>query len=78
MEFHNHSSVNELSGDEDLSIMFWRASQPFGAQVPLDLQFCNDYKIGFCGDWFENEGFGRVEGAIISALKLTEKFKSAN
>ena len=33
--FHDNSFVNKLSGDEDLSIMFWRASQPFGAQVPL-------------------------------------------
>ena len=30
--------------------MHWRASQPW--EEFLKLQFC-DYKIGFCGDWFE-------------------------
>ena len=55
--------------------MHWRASQPIGAGVPESLQYCQEYKIGFCGDWFEGEGFGRVEGAILSALKLSSKFK---
>ena len=56
--------------------MRWRASQPFGSGVPFDLQFCRNYKVGFCGDWFHEEGFGRVEGAILSGLKLANKFNN--
>jgi predicted NAD/FAD-dependent oxidoreductase len=42
----------------------------------LSLQFSSKYKIGFCGDWFEGEGFGRIEGSILSALRLEKKFKA--
>jgi len=53
--------------------MRWRASQPSGIAVPLSLQFNIKYRIGFCGDWFEGEGFGRIEGSILSALILEKK-----
>ena len=56
--------------------MKWRASQPSGCAVPLSLQFCKKYRIGFCGDWFEGEGFGRIEGSILSALILEQKFRT--
>ena len=56
--------------------MEWRASQPSGCSVPLSLQFSSKYRIGFCGDWFEGEGFGRIEGSILSALILEKKFKT--
>ena len=56
--------------------MKWRASQPAGCAVPLSLQFSKKYRVGFCGDWFEGEGFGRIEGSILSALILAEKFKT--
>jgi len=56
--------------------MKWRASQPSGCAVPLSLQFSRKYRIGFCGDWFEGEGFARIEGSILSALKLEKKFKT--
>ena len=56
--------------------MRWRAAQPSGTGVPLSLQLFRDYKIGFCGDWFDQVGFGRIEGAILSALKLANKLKS--
>ena len=56
--------------------MKWRASQPSGCAVPLSIQFSSKYRIGFCGDWFEGEGFGRIEGSILSALILAEKFKT--
>ncbi len=72
--FEFDSSVNQLTCDEGISIMKWRASQPAGSAVPLSLQFIREYRIGFCGDWFEGEGFGRIEGSILSALKLVEKF----
>jgi len=43
---------------------------------PIILQLNGKYRIGFCGDWFEGEGFGRIEGSILSALILEEKFKT--
>ena len=71
--FRNNNSVKQLTCNEEISIMNWRASQPSGCGVPLSLQFSRKYKIGFCGDWFGGEGFGRIEGSILSALKLEEK-----
>jgi len=73
--FEGNSLVNQLTCSEGISIMKWRASQPSGYMVPLSLQFSRNYRIGFCGDWFEGEGFGRIEGSILSALKLEEKFR---
>ena len=74
--FKGNSSVNQLTCKEKISIMKWRASQPVGCAVPLSLQYIRKYRLGFCGDWFEGEGFGRIEGSILSALKLAEKFKT--
>ena len=65
--FTNNASVNQLTCNEEISIMKWRASQPSGCAVPLSLQFSRKYRIGFCGDWFEGEGFARIEGSILSA-----------
>jgi len=76
--FAGNSSINQLIGDEKISIMKWRASQPSGYAIPLSLQLCSKYRIGFCGDWFEGEGFGRIEGSIFSALTLVNKFKIFN
>jgi len=74
--FEGNSLVDQLTGNEGISIMKWRASQPSGCAVPLSLQFSKNYRIGFCGDWFEGDGFGRIEGSILSALILVEKFKT--
>jgi len=73
--FKDNSVVNKLTFYEKISIMKWRASQPSGIAVPLSLQFSKKYRIGFCGDWFEGEGFGRIEGSILSALLLENKIK---
>ncbi len=73
--FEDNSLVNKLTYNESISIMKWRASQPSRIPVPLSLQFSRKYRIGFCGDWFEGEGFGRIEGSILSALILEKKFK---
>ena len=73
--FEDNSLVNKLNYDEKISIMKWRASQPSGIAVPLSLQFSRKYRIGFCGDWFEGDGFGRIEGSILSALILEKKIK---
>ncbi len=74
--FEGSSSVNQLTCKEEISIMKWRASQPSGCAVPLSLQVNKKYRIGFCGDWFEGEGFGRIEGSILSALLLMEKLNT--
>jgi len=71
--FEDNSIVNKLTFDDEISIMYWRASQPSGTAIPLSLQFCRKYRIGFCGDWFEGGGFGRIEGSILSALILEKK-----
>ncbi|MBO6970316.1 MAG: NAD(P)-binding protein [Prochlorococcus marinus CUG1431] len=73
--FEENSVVHKLTFDEKISIMKWRASQPSGLAVPLSLQFSKKYRIGFCGDWFEGDGFGRIEGSILSALILEKKIK---
>ena len=73
--FENNSSINQLTCNEKISIMNWRASQPSGNAVPLSLQLSSKYRIGFCGDWFEGEGFGRIEGSILTALELVNKIK---
>ena len=73
--FEGNSSVNQLTCNEKITIMKWRASQPSGCAVPLSLQLSRKYRIGFCGDWFEGEGFGRIEGSILSSLTLVKKVK---
>ena len=74
--FKGNSFVNQLACIENISIMKWRASQPTGCAIPLSLQLSKKYRIGFCGDWFEGEGFGRIEGSILSALVLVKRFKT--
>ena len=71
--FDNHICINNIINYEDISIMIWKASQPSGIGIPENLQLCENYNIGFCGDWFALEGFGRIEGAILSGLKLSNK-----
>ena len=74
--FDKHKFINKLMDYQDISIMIWRASQPSGKKIPENLQVCENYNISFCGDWFDLEGFGRIEGAILSALKLSYKINS--
>ena len=76
--FEDNPNINKLINYEGISIMRWRASQPSGIGIPDTLQIFSNYKIGFCGDWFESGGFGRIEGAIISSLKLALRFKLLN
>ena len=73
--FEDNPYVNQLNYNEKISIMKWRASQPSGFGVPLSLQLCDKYRIGFCGDWFEGDGFGRIEGSILNALLLVENLR---
>ena len=71
--FEDSNIINKLINYKDISIMRWRASQPADVMIPKELQICEEFKIGFCGDWFDFSGFGRTEGAIISALNLSIK-----
>ena len=73
--FEDNPLVNQLTFNEGISIMRWRASQPSGCAVPLSLQLSKNYRIGFCGDWFQGEGFGRIESSILSALILEKKLR---
>ena len=74
--FDRNKYINKIMNFQEISTMIWRASQPSGLAVPEYLQVCENYNIGFCGDWFDLEGFGRIEGAILSALKLSYKINS--
>ncbi len=74
--YDENSHINKLLDYQDISTMIWRASQPAGLGIPENLQVCDKYHIAFCGDWFDLEGFGRIEGAILSALKLSYKINS--
>ncbi len=74
--FANEKYINKLMEYQDISTMSWRASQPYGSGIPESLQVCEDHNIAFCGDWFDFEGFGRIEGAILSGLKLSNKINS--
>ena len=71
--FQHSNIINKLINYKDISIMRWRASQPTDLMIPKELQICEEFKIGFCGDWFDFSGFGRTEGAITSALNLSIK-----
>ncbi len=74
--FEKNTYINKLITYQDISIMNWRASQPCGLGIPESLQVCENHNIAFCGDWFDFEGFGRIEGAILSGLKLSCKINS--
>ena len=74
--FMGNPYINQLTCNEKISIMKWRASQPSEQAVPLSLQLSRKYRLGFCGDWFAGEGFGRIEGAIVSALLLAKKINN--
>ena len=74
--FVKQARINKLMDFDDISIMIWRASQPYGFGIPKSLQVCEDHNLAFCGDWFDFEGFGRIEGAILSALTLSLKINS--
>jgi predicted NAD/FAD-dependent oxidoreductase len=54
-------------------LMRWGAAfaQPPG--LPPELQLCPNSRIGFCGDYVATGGFGRIEGAISSAVELAAK-----
>lgn len=51
-------------------LMRWGAAFPIAPGLPRDLAWNDDLGLGFCGDFMEGAGFGRVEGAMRSAEHL--------
>ena len=52
--------------------MRWGAAFPLAPGLPGDRQLCPVSRIGFCGDFVDGPGFGRVEGALRSAETLAD------
>ena len=71
--FSDNCIINKLENINHISIMRWRASQPKGIGVSRKYQLFEKYKLAFCGDWFDHDGFGRIEGAMISSIYLSDK-----
>ena len=61
-----------LSSARSLGVMRWGAAQPLGEGMPKALQWCQQARVGFCGDWIAGSGFGMAEGAIQSGLDLAD------
>ena len=71
--FKKNKLINQLNEYKDISTMNWRSSQPLAKGINRELQVCKELNISFCGDWFDYKGFGRVEGAILSGISLSNK-----
>lgn len=57
-------------------LMRWGAAFPLRPGLPPALALCRRSHVGFCGDYVEGEGFGRVEGALRSAARLAEALRA--
>ena len=55
-----------------LGVMRWGAARPLNNPLPIQLQWCPESEIGFCGDWIDGEGFGRAQGALTSGTALAD------
>ncbi|MEB3308043.1 MAG: NAD(P)-binding protein [Cyanobacteriota bacterium] len=51
-------------------LMRWGAAMPLAPGLPTDLSLCRASRVGFCGDFLDGEGFGRIEGSLRSAERL--------
>jgi predicted NAD/FAD-dependent oxidoreductase len=56
--------------------MRWGAARPNGRRLPQSLQWCPQSQVGFCGDWIAGSGYGLAEGALQSALDLSDQLLS--
>ncbi|MEB3301899.1 MAG: NAD(P)-binding protein [Cyanobacteriota bacterium] len=54
-------------------LMRWGAAFPVAPGLPPELRWNEDLRLGFCGDFMDGPGFGRVEGAMRSAEGLAER-----
>ncbi|MFM7268159.1 MAG: NAD(P)-binding protein [Cyanobium sp.] len=58
-------------------LMRWGAAFPQRPGLPAELALCRRSRVGFCGDYVEGEGFGRVEGALRSGSQLAQALLKA-
>lgn len=58
-------------------LMRWGAAFPLPPGLPPALSLCRQSRVGFCGDYVEGVGFGRVEGALRSASQLAAALLAA-
>jgi predicted NAD/FAD-dependent oxidoreductase len=56
----------------DRQLMRWGAALPLQPGLPPALALCRRSRVGFCGDFVQGEGFGRVEGGLRSAANLAD------
>ena len=68
--------IAPLPQEADRQLMRWAAAFPVGLGLPEGLLLCPDSRVGFCGDYVSGSGFGRIEGAITSAVRLVEQLVS--
>lgn len=58
-------------------LMRWGAAFPLPPGLPPALSLCCRSRVGFCGDFLEGDGFGRVEGALRSGSRLADSLLGA-
>jgi predicted NAD/FAD-dependent oxidoreductase len=58
-------------------LMRWGAAFPQHPGLPQALALCRQSRVGFCGDFIEGPGFGRVEGAMRSGEALARRLLEA-
>ncbi|MCX5951970.1 MAG: hypothetical protein NTZ40_00375 [Cyanobacteria bacterium] len=58
-------------------LMRWGAAFPQLPGLPQALALCRHSRVGFCGDFIEGPGFGRVEGAMRSGEALARRLLEA-
>jgi hypothetical protein len=58
-------------------LMRWGAAFPLRPGLPQDLALCQRSRVGFCGDFIDGPGFGRVEGALRSGEALAVRLREA-
>jgi hypothetical protein len=68
--------IAPLPQEADRQLMRWAAAFPVGLGLPESLLLCPGSRVGFCGDYVSGPGFGRIEGAITSAVRLVEQLAS--
>ncbi len=56
-------------------LMRWGAAFPVAPGLATELALCSGSRLGFCGDYINGAGFGRIEGALRSAELLAERLR---
>jgi predicted NAD/FAD-dependent oxidoreductase len=63
----------QTPGQNDRQLMRWGAAFPLQPALPEELCWNEELQLGFCGDFMAGPGFGRVEGAMLSAERLARR-----